>query len=236
METPEDHHDGPRRSLDCAGAAHPDEQDARPADVTELPRPAARRPLPPAAVYLALLVSLALVTALVWGLGGFERRRDLLRPTPVGAEISTGPYTFRFTGASAQQRTDFDGRVFWRVVATGEGRTTGDESIAPRWSGDDGMFAARDPLTREVQLPSAQTLGAEQRFGGTFTPGLPAQPFAVQFEFSDRYRPGPTVTFVVHDLELRDPSLLGDGDEEWRNADRAAGIELPVQVLPPALS
>ena len=194
------------------------------------------RQLPPAAVYLALLVALALVAALIWGLGGLERRRDLLRATPVGASFGTGPYEFRFTGATAQQRTDFDGRAFWRVIATGEGRTTGEESIVPRWSGDDGMFVARDPVSREVQVPSAQTFGVEQRFDGSFTPGLPPQPFAVQFEFSDRYSPGPTVTFVVYDLELRDASLLGNEDEQWRNADHAAGIELPLQVLPPALS
>jgi hypothetical protein len=195
-----------------------------------------RRTLPPAAVHLTLLVALALVASLVWGLGGFARRTDVLRDTPVGTSISTGPYELRFTGATAQQRTGFDGTVTWRVTMTGEGRTTGDESIAPDYLGDFGMFVAKDDASGEVQIPQSQTFGPRQRIGGAFTPGLPLQPYAVQFDFSAAYRPQDTVTFVVYELELRDSSLLGNQDEEWRNATAAHRFRLPLEVLPTAVS
>lgn len=194
------------------------------------------RNLPPAAVYLALLVALALVASLVWGLGGFERRTDVLRDTAVGTSISTGPYELRFTGATAQQRTRFDDVVTWRVTMTGEGRTTGEESMAPDHLGDFGMFVAKDDASGEVQLPQGQTFGPRQRIGGAFTPGLPLQPYAVQFDFSAAYRPQDTVTFVVYELEFRDSSLLGNQDEQWRNASGAYRFRLPLEVLPAAIS
>jgi hypothetical protein len=199
-------------------------------------RPWTRAPLPPGAVYLALVVSLALVGALILGAGGLERRRDILQSTAVGTAVTTGPYELRFTGATAQQRTRFDDTVQWRVTMTGEGRTTGEESIAPNYLGDFGMFVAKDEASGEVQVPQGQTFGPRQRIGGTFTPGLPLQPFAVQFDFSKDFRPQDRVMFVVYQLELRDASLLGNQDEEWRNAKSAYRFDLPLEVLPAAIS
>ena len=190
----------------------------------------------PAVVGLVVGLALVLVVALVLGLGGLERRTDVLRDTPVGSTVRTGPYELRFTGATAQQRTGFDDAVTWRVVMTGEGRTTGEESLAPDYAGDHGMFVAKDEASREVQLPQGETFGPGQRIGGRFTPGLPMQPFAVQFDFSPDYRPQERVTFVVYQLELRDSSLLGNQDEQWRNAQQAYRFELPLQVLPAATS
>ena len=40
----------------------------------------------------------------------------------------------------------------------------------------------------------------------------------------------------AYDLEFRDSSLLGDQEPQWRNADEASRFELPVEVLPPAIS
>lgn len=199
--------------------------------------PPRRHRLTPGAAWGLVAVGLVALVVLVWVLGGFERRTDLLRPTPVGALVSTGPYELRFTGATAQQQTKYDDTVIWRVTAVGEGRTTGDETIAPDYIGDDGMFVAKDSDSGEVRTPEGQTF----RPGGfvsssAFTPGLPLQPFRVQFDFPQTYRPGATVSFIVFDLELRDNSLLGDQEPQWRNADEASRFELPVEVLPPATS
>lgn len=200
--------------------------------------PPPRRPgVPPGALWALVAAALVSLVALAWVLGGFERRTDLLRPTAVGTLVTTGPYELRFTGATAQQRTTFDGRVLWRVTAEGEGRTTGDVTTAPDHLGDDGMFVAKDTASGEVLTPEGQTF----RPGGfvsssAFTPGLPLQPFDVQFDFPRTYRPGATISFVVFDLEFRDSSLLGDQDPQWRNADEASRFELPVRVLPPATS
>ena len=199
--------------------------------------PSRRRSLPPGAAWALVSAALVAVVALIWALDGFERRTDLIRPTAVGSLVSTGPYELRFTTATAQQRTTYDDQVVWRVTAVGEGRTTGDFTIAPDYLGDDGMFVAKDPVSGLVTTPESQSF----RPGGfvssnAFTPGLPLQPFRVEFELPGTYRPGPTISFVVFDLEFRDNSLLGDQEPQWRNADEASRFELPVEVLPPATS
>jgi hypothetical protein len=211
-----------------------DEGEVNPSWSAPVPR-ARHRPLPPGAVWALVAAALVGLLALTWALGGFERRTDLLRPTAVGALVSTGPYELRFTAATAQQRTTYDDRVVWRVTAVGEGRTTGDVTLAPDYSGDDGMFVSKDGASGEVRTPESQSF----RPGGfvsseAFTPGLPLQPFRVEFEFPRTYAPGATITFVVFDLELRDSSLLGDQEPRWRNADAGSRFELPVKKLPPA--
>ncbi len=191
----------------------------------------------PVLTYGGIGLALVLVVALVWGLGGFDRRTDALLDTPVGTTVTTGPYQLRFTEATAQQRTDNQGEVSWRVSVRGEGLTTGTTTIAPDYLGDDGMFAAKDRATGEVQTPEGQTFrpgGAT--FGGAFTPGLPMQPLAIQFDFTKDYRPGTDLTFVVFQLELSDTSLLGNQDERWNNTDTAYRFQVPVTELPPATS
>lgn len=196
-----------------------------------------RRTLPPGAVYLALLVALALVAALVWGLGGFRRRTDVLEDTAPGTLVTAGPYELRFSEVTAQQRTDFRGGVTWRVTVTGEGRTTGDVTIAPTYFGDHGMFVAKDEASGDVQVPKSQSFRTSGSLSGAaFTPGLPLQPYRLDFDFPHSYRPGPTLVFVAYRLEFRDSSLLGDQEPQWRNADTAYRFRLPVRVLPPAIS
>ena len=195
-----------------------------------------RRPLPSWVVPVAVVAVLALLLGLVWGAGGFGRRTDLLLDRAPGTTVSTGPYELRFSTATAQQRTDYRGEVVWRLVMSGEGRTTGDESIAPLFADQNGMFVAKDQASGEIQVADGQALGVEKRLGGRFTPGLPMQPFEVQFEFGEDYRPQPSITFVVYQLDYRDSSLLGNQDKSWRNAERAYRFQLPVTELPPAIS
>lgn len=201
------------------------------------PPTAAGRSVNPAVVLLAVLLVLVLLLGVVWRLGGFERRTDVVADAPVGTVLDAGPYQLRFTGATAQQRTDYQNKVLWRVTAVGEGLTTGQETIAPEFSGDDSMFVAKDPARGEVQTPQSQTFRpGSSTFGGAFTPGLPFQPFSVSFDFSAGYRPGETVVFVVYDLDFRDTSLLGNQDPVWTNSSHAFRLRLPVRVLPPVTS
>lgn len=213
-----------------------DEGEVDPARAAPVEPPPRRFP-PPAGAYVLLAAGLVGVFIVVWALGGFAQRTNALGRVPVGTLLSTGPYELRFTGATAQQHTDYQGKVSWRVAAVGEGRTTGDVTIVPDYFGDDGMFAAKDQASGEVQLPESQSF----RPGGfvrsaAFTPGLPLQPFVVQFEFTRAFVPGDTVTFAVFDLEFRDNSLLGDQDPQWRSADTGNRLELPLTVLEPATS
>ena len=201
------------------------------------PDAAPPRVVPAGLVAVAVLVVLALVAGLVWRLGGFERRTDVFVESPPGSTVTAGPYELRFTHATAQQRTDFRNEVTWRVIVIGEGRTTGTTTMAPSDFGSANMFAAKDRPGGETQVPQGQTFRAGSfTDGAAFTPGLPLQPFRVQFDFSSHYQPGATLIFVAFDQEFRDSSLLGNQEPSWVNADTAHLFHLPVQVLPPQLS
>jgi hypothetical protein len=188
-------------------------------------------------VFSALVVGLAAVLALVWGLGGFQRRTDLLQVTPPGTTISVGPYELTFTEVTAQRTTGFDDRVTWKVTAVGTGRTTGDESLAPRYS-DGATFASKDTRSGVVQEPTGVRYGEARSFtdGAHFTPGLPPVPILVDFSYPDSYRPDATLRFVVFQLEFVDNSLIGDQDPTWNKTNHGFDYRLPVRVLAPATS
>lgn len=196
---------------------------------------AAGRPRP-TVVAVALTVGLALLVGLTWRLGGFDVRTDVVSDAAVGSTITTGPYELRFTGATAQRYTDLAGSPVWKVTMVGEGRTTGAESITPDTSRGDGMFVAKDPVSGELHT-DAEALhfrpGSFIASSDSFTPGLPMQPFSVEFRFAASYEPGPTITCLVYDLEFRDTSLLGNQDPAWADAATAHRLRLPVQVLAP---
>ena len=184
---------------------------------------------------LLIVGALLLIVGLVWGLGGFERRKDLLKTTPPGTMIATGPYEFAFSGVTAQRRQDFDKRWYWEVRAVGSGRTTGNESIAPNLDPDYGMFVSRDDTTAQTQSASSLMIGTSQSIlnnASDFTPGLPATDFQVVFKYTDTYKPGETLRFIASILEFRDASLTGQGEKEWRNTNYAYQFYLPVNVLP----
>jgi hypothetical protein len=185
-------------------------------------------------VFTAGVVAIALTVLAVWGLGGFRQRTDRLIPTEPGTLITTGPYEFTFTEATAQNVTDYSGDKNWRVRVIGSGRTTAAKSMTPNYA-DNGMFVSRDPRSREVQVPTGQRFGESESFtaGAAFTPGLAPKRFQLEFTYSDAYRPSDTLRFVVFQLEFRDASLLEDGEKSWRNGLRGYQMYVPVTVLPP---
>jgi membrane associated rhomboid family serine protease len=82
------------------------------------------RAIPAPLVYGSIMLALVLLAVAVWAFGGFDKRTDLLKTTPPGTLIATGPYEFRFTEATAQCKKDFAGGFYWELVMMGEGRTT----------------------------------------------------------------------------------------------------------------
>ena len=66
-----------------------------------------------------VVVGLAALVFGVWGLGGFERRTDLLKPTATGTLITVGPYEFTFVSVTAQKKKDFNDAVTWQLSAIG---------------------------------------------------------------------------------------------------------------------
>jgi hypothetical protein len=199
--------------------------------------PVGKSALPGSLIYGGVVLALVLTVAIVWGLGGFGRRTDLLRPVEPGALISTGPFEFSFTEAIAQPTRDTDGVVTkWEIVVIGQARTTGDESIAPNYFGDHGMFVIRDPASTMTAVPESAAIGDGNGVGGALrgnlVPGLPSTGYRLTFPLPVGYQPGPTIRFAVFDLVYKDPYLLGD-DKEWRNGTYASRLELPVRVLLP---
>jgi hypothetical protein len=202
-----------------------------PPRVPRSPGAAGRRTIPASLLYGSILLALVLLVVAIWGFGGFKKRTDLLRTTPPGTLFTTGPYEFRFTEATAQRRKDFDGTPFWRVVMIGEGRTTGEESISPSYLPNSGMFISRDDVTQQISQPDSVRMGEEGYDRHNFTPGLPLIPYSVVFKYDDRYRPGPTIRFVVSDVVYGKHFLASD-EEGWHNGDFGYQFYLPVRVLP----
>ncbi len=178
----------------------------------------------------SIVLALLLVLGGVWGLGGFEKRTDILIPSEPGSLVVSGPYEFVFTGATAQQKQDFDDAPYWEVVVTGTVANTGTEALYPPYL-DNGMFVAKDPASGEVQQPSIATIGdAMTGEHSRVTPGLPPVPYRVEFKYGKDYRPGPTLRFVAFQIEFTDINLTGD-EKTWNNGTRAYVFTLPVQVL-----
>ena len=126
-------------------------------------------------VYGGIALALVLVIAAIWGLGGFERRTDLLRNVAPGPLITTGPYAFRFTEATAQAKTDTAGAITgWEIVMIGEARITEDTSVSPDALGNDGMLVSKDDASGEIAVPYSTNHGRDQSYErNQLTPGLP---------------------------------------------------------------
>ena len=192
-----------------------------------------RRPIPAPAVYGAVALALVLLVVTIWGFGGFERRTDALIDTAVGTPVLTGPYEFRFTEVTAQRTKQFDGTIAWELTAIGTGRNTGDISISPSATGKYGMFASKDDASGETAEADSDRIGTDDSYSRhAFTPGLAPIPYTVKFKYRETYRPGPTLRLLVFKIEYGDFSLLGDGEESWRNTVYAYQFRLPVRVLP----
>lgn len=195
------------------------------------PKPVRHRPL-----WLTAgipVVVLALLVTLVWSFGGFETRRNAVSLQEPGSVVVSGPFEFIFTGATAQPAYDEEG---WKVTVIGTGRILGDEAERPR-TGDNGPFVARDPKTREVQVPLTPEVGErpteEDRAQGTyFTPGLPMVPIRLEMEFPESYEPTKYLTFIVLEQEYTDNTLTGTGEKSWNNVGSGTIMDLPVTVVP----
>lgn len=178
-------------------------------------------------------LGLALV-GLTWLAGGFETRTDVRTDVTPGTTVSTGPYEFTFDSATVQKTTNYSDETIWKVVATGSGRVTGDEAMAPtgtRW-----MFAAKHPSSEIVAEPENQSFGPEDRDAGGgyfFTPGLPPIPYRLELWFpAEAIQPGDMIQLAVFELEYRDTSLLRTGELSWANSKRFYRYGLPLDRLP----
>ncbi len=188
-------------------------------------------------VYGGVLLSLALVVGLLYLAGGFQKRTDLLERVEPGALIVTGPYEFRFTEATAQPETNTDGKVEgWEVVAIGQARNTGDESMAPSLLGNNSVFAVKDPASALTGEAYTADLGSSPGGFGVFdrqhlAPGLPPIDYRVTFKLPPEYQPGTTVTLGVAELVYESPYLTTD-EKTWDNSLFGFRVDLALRILP----
>ena len=188
-------------------------------------------------VYGGVLLSLALVVGLLYVAGGFKKRTDLLEPVEPGALIVTGPYELRFTEATAQPETDVDGKVEgWKVVAIGQARNTGDESMAPSLLGNDSVFAVKDPASALTAEAYSADIGSSPGGFSVYdrqhlAPGLPLIEYRVTFKLPPEYQPGSTVSLAVAELVYEDPYLTTD-EKTWDNGLFGFRVDLPLRTLP----
>jgi hypothetical protein len=198
-------------------------------EATHSAEPRARRAWP---WFLSIGVAVALVVGLVWAAGGFAYRDDLATTIQPGERFTNGPYEFTFSTATIQKTKDYKDQQIWSVVVIGTGRTTGDTSISP----DRDLFVVKDAGSGSYQEKTErQEFGAE-RTGGNgslFTPGLPAIPYRLVYQFPvSAFEPGSTVIFVSWQLEWRDTSLLQVGDYRWASTHDYFRLDLPLKRLP----
>jgi hypothetical protein len=224
-----------QHSAASAGPATVDPNWTPPEDPAKTGAPA-RKPIPAATLYGCILLALVLLVVAIWGFGGFKKRTDLLKTTPPGTLITSGPYEFRFTEATAQHKKDFGGAPYWEIVMIGEGRTTGTESSSPKYFGADSMFVSKDDVTQQVVVSESVRMGEGRSYDRhQFTPGLPLSAYAVVFKYADNYRPGPTIRFGVSELVYGTHYLTSD-EEGWHNGTYSYHFYLPVRVLPEQLN
>lgn len=195
------------------------------------PKPVRHRPL-----WLTAgvpVVVLGLLVTLVWTAGGFEKRSNNNILVEPGTLIESGPFEFTFTGATAQKNRD-EG---WTVRVIGSGRTTGESTERPK-TGESGAFVARDPKSREIQVPLTPEIGEKVTIESRpvtnhFTPGLPMVPITLELEFTDAYEPTANLMFLVLQQEFVDNTLTKTGEQTWNIVNSGSVMDLPVTLLPP---
>ena len=188
-------------------------------------------------VYGAVLLSLALVIGLLYLTGGFRKRTDLLEPVAPGDLIVTGPYELRFTEATAQPDTDLDGKLEgWKVVAIGQARNTGDDTMAPSVFGSDGIFAVKDPASELTAAADLADFGPDTGYSvydrQHLAPGLPPIDYRVTFKLPPEYQPGDRIQLGVAELLYEAPYLTSD-EKTWDNGLFGYRLDLPLRELPP---
>jgi hypothetical protein len=179
----------------------------------------------------------AVLFGAVWRFGGFAERQRAFQTVQPATLIAAGPYEFTFTEATARHRLATDYRKgSWEVTVIGTGRTTGEETISPDTWSDDSPFRARNDVTGDAAIPDGQRFGTAEAGSGAFTPGLPAIPYSVTFEFGDAFRPAPNLVFAVIDQRFGNRALVQteqDTDQYWYNTRNGWRMELPLRELPP---
>lgn len=176
---------------------------------------------------------LILASAAVLIGGGFSTRQRQTWPiVPPGTLLRIGPYELAFTHITVSRSTLLD-EPEWNVTAYGTGRLVdADQAQAPIVFN---TFALGDPTNGMAVEGESQEVGPprENGVGGisTFTPGLPATDYRVEFTLPYQYRPVGYLRLGVSQLTYEDHSYLGNYVDSWGTNGEGYQLYLPVTVV-----
>ena len=227
--------------LDDAGVSPewaPPAADGANNDLADLPAVASttRRRRPRILTVGVPVIAVVVIIAVVWALGGFDRRDDQVQDVVTGSPVALGPVTVTFDRATVQEANGYGTyKRIQKIVAYGTARNTWTESFDPQAD----WFIAKDPNSKLVQ--SGQTFqivrGKDLIFDApdTLAPGLPAEPVSVEFEMPPTFKPGRTIVFGISKIDYGNHSFFSSSDEEeWDESGGGAyRMRLPLQVLKP---
>lgn len=183
----------------------------------------------PALIVVGVLVA-------VWALGGFRHREDRVTEIAPGQRFTNGAFVITLDSATIQRKRGYgEDPIIQEVVVHGTAKNIWTESLSPRarW------FAAADrarTFIREgtlVQIDYGDE--APNDTPSDLTPGLPAMPVTVDFEFPKKFDPGPTISVGMNMIDYGNHSVTTTNDEKtWDNSSTGFyRVELPVTVLQP---
>lgn len=178
---------------------------------------------------------IALVVALVVGLGGFTQRSDRNVVAAPGEELNSQDLVFTLSQATAQHVTSPYADPYWEIVLLGTVRNPHNEDLAPI-SGEYGHFALKDPGSGEVEVWNGAGLSLDGDLLRTSVPpGNATMSMSVPVKFADAYVPGPEILVAVAQMEYTDNVVLGlDGGQRHWNIDSTVPpwlVTVPVTEL-----
>lgn len=176
------------------------------------------------------------VLVVVWALGGFDKREDRTTKLRRGEQVTNGAYVFSFDRATIQRKKGYgDDPIVQEVVVHATAKNIWTESDSPNWT----WFAATDRKRSVVKEGESVRIDygddAPSETPGDLTPGLPAMPIQIEFEFPENFEPGKELSLGMSEIDYRNHSVTSTSEEKtWGPSNKGFfRVELPVSVLPP---
>jgi hypothetical protein len=182
---------------------------------------------------LPVLIVVA-VLLIVWILGGFKTRGDRVTQLKVGQRFTNGAFVMTLDSATIQRKKNYDkdNPYIQDVVVHGTAKNIWTESTSPY--GD--WFAATNTTRQTVKEGNLVNVDygddAPISTPDDLTPGLPAMPITIDFEFPDSFR-AEHVLVAMEQIDYRNHSITSTSEEKtWGNANTGYfRVTLPVKRL-----
>ncbi|WP_091525698.1 hypothetical protein [Microlunatus soli] len=182
------------------------------------------------------ILVIVLVLVAIWALGGFRTRQDRATVLQPGQHFTNGAYVLTLDRATVQRKKGYgDDPYIQELVVHGTAKNIWTETARPdgRW-----FLATNDHQSsiKEGELVSIDYGDdAPSDTPDDLTPGLPAMPITVDFEFADTFRPEhKSIIVAMRGIDYSNHSVTTTSDEKtWGPSNNGSfRVRLPVTVLP----